>query len=130
LLATRILGKALREVSLNILKDRDQFTDAERQVFLDEDASRRMLTRHEIENYLFDKEALQVFCLGRELNFDEARYDAVVNDIYRQDLKPVQQAIQASCGFAGTVPDFKRQVGTAFHPDLNVYRDLETSIFP
>jgi energy-coupling factor transporter ATP-binding protein EcfA2 len=130
LLATRILNKALREVSLNILKDRDQLTDAERQAFLDDDASRRMLNRHEIENYLFDKEVLQAFCVGRGVVFDEARYDAVVNDTLSQDLKPVQQAIQASCGFVGAVPDFKRQVGAALRPGMDAYRNLEASIFP
>lgn len=130
LLATRILGKALREVQLDILKDRDQLTDVERQEFLNADPSRRMLTRHEVENYLFDKEVLRAFCDGRNIEFDEGRYDAAVNDIRAQDLKPVQQIIQAACGFVGTVPDFKRLLGAAFRADMIAYRELEASIFP
>lgn len=129
LLAMRILGKALREVQLFILKDRDQLTDAERQAFLDGDASRRMLTRHEIENFLFDKEVLQAFCLGRQVQFDELRYDAAVNDVRIQDLKPAQQEIQAACRFVGGVPEFKRQLAAVFSPELAVYQQLEDSIF-
>jgi len=130
LLAMRILGKALRDVRLDILKDRDQLTDAERTAFLAEDASRRMLSRHELENYLFDKEVLQAFCAGRGGAFDEARYDAAVNDVRMQDLKLVQQEIQAACAFRGTMPEFKRALASAFDPAFAVYQDLEASIFP
>jgi len=130
LLAMRILGKALREVQLDILKDRDTHTDQERDEFLNGASSRRMLTRHEIENYLFDKEALRAFCLGRAVDFDEARYDVAVTDIRLQDLKPLQQEIKASCGFSGTVPEFKRAVAGVLSPMMFIYRDLEASIFP
>lgn len=130
LLAMRILGKALQDVSLDILKDRDQLSDAERTAFLAEDASRRMLSRHELENYLFDKEVLRAFCAGRGGALDEARYDAAVNDVRTQDLKPVQQEIQAACAFRGTMPEFKRALAFAFAPALAVYQDLEASIFP
>lgn len=129
LIALRILGKALREVSFGVLKDRDEQSDAERDEFLAADPSNRMLTRREIENYLFDKQVLEAFCAARGSAFDEARYNAAVNDIRHQDLKPAQQEIQASCGFVGGVPDFKRALASIIAPVMETYRDLEETIF-
>jgi len=130
LIAIRILGKAIKDVRLDLLRDRDQSSDAERSTFLAESDSNRMLNRREIENYVFDKEVLRAFCVGRGVALDEARYDAAVVDIQMQDLKPVQQEIQAACAFVGKVSDFKRALANAFHPDFVVYQELEASTFP
>ena len=130
LIALRILGKAFRDVRLDILKDRDNLTDDQRAAFLSSDASKRMLARHEIENYLFDKEVVRAFCNAREVVFDEARYDAAVQNIQMQDLKPVQQEVQGAASFVGAMPDFKRALAAVFSPALATYRDLEAAIFP
>ena len=45
-------------------------------------------------------------------------------------MKPVQQEIQAACRFVGSMPDFKRALGTALVPELAIYRELEAVIFP
>ncbi|HKR16178.1 AAA family ATPase [Rhizorhapis sp.] len=130
LIALRILGKAIKEVQLDLLKDRDELTDDERNQFLAESRSHRMLVRREIENYLFDKQVLQAFCLSRGIAFDEARYDSAVTDIRSQDLKPLQQEIQASCHFNGRVPDFKRALVSSIELGFAAYQELESSIFP
>jgi AAA15 family ATPase/GTPase len=130
LLALRILGKALPEVTLGTLKDRDQLSDEDRLAYLSVDANHRMLNRHEIENYLFDKEVLQGFCAERGQAFDEGRYDAAVTNLQLQDLKPVQQEIKSACGFQGGVPEFKRALASALKPGHVAYRELEGAIFP
>ena len=50
--------------------------------------------------------------------------------IRTQDLKPVQQAIRASCGYVGSVLDFKRSLATAIAPPMAVYVELEAAVFP
>jgi predicted ATPase len=130
LLAVRILGKALKDVGLHVLKDRDDSTDDERASFLEADPSRRMLTRREIENFLFDKEVVSSLAAECELSFDEARYDAAVHDVRMQDLKPAQQEIQASCGFVGRMAEFKLALARQIKPGSLVFRELEAAIFP
>jgi predicted ATPase len=129
LLAIRVLSKALAEVEFLLLRDRDEHADVDRQKYLQEDSSRRMLSRREIENFLFDKEVLVVFCNTRNLTFDEALYNAVVTDILRQDLKIVQQQIQASTGFDGTMDMFKRGLGETITNSMAVYKELRGCIF-
>jgi len=129
LLAVRILGKAIKEVSLNVLRDRDELTDEERVSFLGADSNRRMLVRREIENYLFDKEVVSALASKMGSEFDEARFDSAVSDIQFADLKPVQQIVQASCGFAGKAVDFKLALASAITPTMAVFRELESAIF-
>lgn len=130
LLALKVLGKAFDGVELLLLKDRDLLTDPEREVFLAADASHRMLTRHELENFLFDKAVVAAFSNLHGFQFDEAGYDAAVTDIGTQDLKLEQQAIQAACGYVGGVPDFKRSLATVIAPPMAVYVELEAAVFP
>lgn len=130
LIALRILNKAIKDVTLGVLKDRDELSDADRSRFLAQDPTNRMLTRREIENYLFDKDVLKQFCATAGSTFDEDRYDAAVADVQTQDLKPVQQSIMAACGFRGSVPDFKRALAGAVGIHLPVYAELSAAIFP
>jgi len=129
LLAIRVLGKALSDVSFFLLKDLDTKSVTEREAFLNEDASRRMLTRREIENYLFDKEVLIKYCALEGTTFDEARYDALVTDLTGQDLKPVQQQIQAACGKGGSVDEFKRSIAKAINSETRAYIELVAAVF-
>jgi hypothetical protein len=130
LIALRILNKAIKDVQLGVLKDRDELSDADRAGFLAADPTNRMLNRREIENYLFDKEVLGTFCTKNASVFDEARYDAAVTNIQTQDLKPVQQQIMAACNFRGGLPDFKRALAVAVTADLASHTELAASIFP
>lgn len=129
LLALKIINKAFNDVKLFILKDRDQMTEKERTAFLGEDTSNRMLKRGEIENYIFDKEVLKNFCTNNSKTFDESRYNLKVTDIGSQDLKPVQQDLQAACSYTGNISDFKRELAKYIIKDTNVYKELELCIF-
>lgn len=128
-LALKVLNKAFTDVDLYLLKDRDALTEEKRIEFLGEDPSHRMLDRREIENYIFDKEVLQKYCSIRSTTFNEARYNSKVTDINSQDLKLVQQEIQASCESTGLITEFKREVAKAVSKDMAVYKSLETAIF-
>ena len=129
LLALKVLNKAFKDVQLLLLKDRDTLSDEQRDQFLGEDFSNKMLKRHEIENYLFDKEILKKYCASYSTTFDEARYDSKVTDINLQDLKPVQDDIKVSCGATGAVADFKRELAKFISKDTAVYKDLKFVIF-
>ncbi len=127
-LALKVLGKAFTDVELYLLTDRDTKTDKERAEFL-KDQSCRMLIRRAIENYLFDKEILKVFCIRQSTTFDEAKYDGKVTDINIQDLKSVQQDIQSSCDVSGNIADFKRNLAKFINSKTQVYKDLNSVIF-
>lgn len=111
------------------MKDRDENTDEKRQEFLDCDNIRRMLNRREIENYLFDKEVLKRFCTQKSTNFDEDRYNRKVGDVIHQDLKLIQQEIQACCEVTGDISAFKRDLAKSIVKDMQVYNDLVSVIF-
>ena len=61
-------------------------------------ANHRVLSRWEIENYLFDKEVLKAYCRSKSTVFDEAGYDKHVLDVANQDLKPLTQHFKNFCG--------------------------------
>lgn len=130
LLALKVLGKALGDVGLNLLKDRDELSEAERNAFIAADPAHRMLLRREVENYVFDKEVVKAHCARIGTVFDEARYDAAVADIVTQDLKLVQQEVKAACGAGGTVPQFKLDLAKSVLPTMALYVELESVIFP
>jgi predicted ATPase len=128
-LALKVLSKAFNDVDLCLLKDRDNLIETERESFLEEDQSHRMLERSEIENYIFDKEVLTRFCSVNSQTFNGDRYDSKVTDINLQNLKPVQQEIQACCGTSGSIPDFKRKLAKVITKEMEVYKKLESAIF-
>jgi len=128
-LALKVLSKAFDDVELYLLKDRDTLAEEERSNFLESDSSHRMLERSEIENYIFDKEVLTRYCSSNSRSFDETRYNSKVTDINMQNLKPVQQDIQASCGSNGNISDFKRELAKTITKDMEIYKWLESVIF-
>lgn len=128
-LALAILSKAFKGVSILQLKDRDGKTDDERQQFLAESTYKRMLGRREIENYLFDKEVLKVYCTDTGVTLDADKYDAAVTDIQLQDLKPIQQKIKEACSFAGNSLEFKLKLADHVMPETEIYKELKDCIF-
>jgi hypothetical protein len=88
-----------------------------------------MLVRCEIENYLFDKEVLKKFCIDNSKIFDELRYDNKVTDIKCQELKSIQQEIQASCQVSGDIQQFKKGLAKYIYSDSAVFKEIEMSIF-
>lgn len=128
-LALKILEKAFSSASLFLLKDKDLLSDTARLTFLSSDTTHRMLNRREIENYIFDKDVLRMFCSAHGKTFDETRYDSKVTDINLQDLKPIQQDIQTSCGVSGSIVDFKQNLAKVISSDMSIYQSLERVIF-
>lgn len=129
LLALKILKKAFNTVDLFLLKDKDDISDQDRDTFTKVDPANKMLIRREIENYLFDKEILKKFCLTNSKTFDEARYDRNVTDIKSQELKPIQQEIQASCQASGDIESLKRELAKFISSETAAFKEIETSIF-
>lgn len=128
-LALKILNKTFVDVELYLLKDKDDNSSEKRQTFLDKDKAHRMLNRREIENYLFDKEILKNFCSSQSIHFDEVRYDNKVSDIINQDLKPIQQEIQACCSNSSKIATFKRDLAKQILPTTQLYQELYELIF-
>lgn len=128
-LALAILSKAFKNVNILQLKDRDDLTDAELKQFVEEAPYKRMLLRREIENYLFDKEILKLYCARESVVFDESKYDEVVNNIDEGNLKPIQQKIKESCSFRGSVKDLKIKLATCISSDTAIYKELKDCIF-
>lgn len=129
LLALKILKKAFGTVDLYLLKDRDNLSDKEREIFVNTDQSNKMLVRREIENYLFDKEIIRKFCTDNSKIFNESLYDSKVVDIKMQDLKPIQKDIQNLCQFYGDINKFKKELAKYISPDSGVFEEIKLAIF-
>jgi hypothetical protein len=88
-----------------------------------------MLKRHEIENYLFDKEIVRRYCLIHGTHFAEEKYDQIVTNIQHQDLKTIQQQIQSLCKNSGKLDTFKKQLAKQILPSTRTFSELEDVIF-
>ncbi len=136
-IAIAILTKVFPELEIWILKDRDiasgeEATEKTRQLYLKQNAdNHRVLRRREIENYLFDKEILQKYCIENGLTFEEEAYDAFVTSISDQNLKDDLGLIRSFCGIKTSINAEKFKVLLAEHitSDTAVYQDLADSIF-
>lgn len=98
-----------------ILKDgdtRNQFND-----------NAKKLVRRELENYLFDKEVLQLYKSDADLSF----LDNV--NICDDDLKPLQPEIKDALGYKGDIKDLKVTLAKYINKDSNIYSELENIIF-
>ena len=136
-IAIAIIGKALPQTEILVLKDRDmaagQFvSEADRQENLRlNDEILRVLNRLELENYLFDKTVLQKFCEANRKTFNEVKYDALELDIINEDIKDMCNAIKGICDIVGPVSSekFKIKLAAFLTPDLAVYDELKQVIF-
>ena len=90
-----------------------------------------MLERREIENYLFDSEILKKYCIEKTITFDETKYNQIVTDINKQDLKLGQtlQSLQQVCGAGGSIKNFKIELANYITHDTSVYSQLKPCIF-
>lgn len=129
LLALKIQKKAFNLVGLFLLKDRDELSDENRGKALAVDSTKKILLRREIENYIFDKEILKKFCDDKSINFDEKKYNSLINDINSQDLKPIQQQIQSICQSNESISEFKKSLSKFIIPETSVYKELKSCIF-
>ncbi len=131
-LALKIIAKALSGTELYLLKDRDNKSGDERNAFLAESGTNRMLERREIENYIFDSEILTQYMTSKSLIFDETVYRTYVTDINNQDLKlgSTIANIKTLCGFTESIVKFKLELSKNFKPEMSVYQELKGVVFP
>jgi len=136
-IAIRILSKVFADLKILVLKDRDMVaseiaTEVDRQNYLDNNPeNHRVLIRHELENYLFDKEILQRYCAENSLVFDEVQYDEFVTDIVNQNIKDEIGRIKKSVSLNTSIDEdkFKINLSKVVTPETQVYRELEKVIF-
>jgi AAA15 family ATPase/GTPase len=136
-IAISILSKVFENLKILVFKDRDmasgRITSTEdRRLYLQNNPpNHRLLSRWEIENYLFDKEILKKYCTANGLTFDEAGFDAFVTDIENQNLKDESGRIKNFCGIITSInaESFKLQLSNYITPDTSIYAELEQCIF-
>lgn len=136
-IALAVLSKALRDVEVLVLKDRDvgsgqTMDENQRQIYLKNNLeTHRVLKRYELENYLFDKEVLIAYCTNNSLQFNETKYNSCVTDIVNQNLKDQTGMIKSICGINSSInPEmFKLQLAECVTESTDVYKELEEIIF-
>lgn len=136
-IALSILTKVLSEIEILVFKDRDVSSgrinnEQDRQVYLQTNSQNyRIMKRWEIENYLFDKEVLKIYCDNMGLTFDEIEYDKYVTNIYDQNLKDETGRIKNFCGIISSLnaETFKIKLSEFITEDMTVYKELEECIF-
>lgn len=130
-LALKVVSKAFTGVSILLLKDRDGLSNADRNAFLTSSTNNRMLERHEIENYLLDKEILDKLASINGVAISVAAYSNIVSDPLLQDLKigSTIADLKSLTGYRGTNADFKLELSKYITPDTIVYQELRSLIF-
>ena len=136
-IAIAILGKVFPNVDILVCKDRDMSSGAlncesDRQLYLSNNPNNhRVIKRWELENYLYDKEVLKMYCLNKGLVFDETSYDTFVIDIYNQNLKDETGRIKNFCNMHISInPEtFKIELSKYITAEMTVYKELEDCIF-
>ena len=136
-IAITVLEKALSDIEILVLKDRDFASGAstgeiDRQVYLANNPQHhRVLRRWEIENYLYDRNVLMRYCSNMSLPFDEEGYNRTIVDVENDDVKNLTGQIKRICGILGNigVEQFKLQLAQCICPGMDVYQELKECIF-
>ncbi len=136
-IALVILTKVFSDIEILVLKDRDvssgkENNENDRQQYLQNNAQHfRIMKRWEIENYLYDKEVLSVYCSKNGLIFNETEYDKFVTNITDQNLKDETGRIKNYCGITTSInPEkFKLTLSQYVIEEMEVYKELEQCIF-
>ena len=136
-IAIAILTKVFPDVDIWVCKDRDMSSGAlnnesDRQQYLKlNSTNHRVIKRWELENYLYDKEVLNKYCLENGLTFSESNYDAFVIDIVNQHVKDETGRIKNYCNLKVSInPEvFKIELSKYITFDMNVFKELEECIF-
>lgn len=136
-IAIQILGKAISELSILVLKDRDMVSGgtasaADREIYLANNPSyHRVLRRFELENYLFDKEVLRSYCQEAGTEFNEVAFDELVKSIADDRVKDFIGRIKSICGIVTSISPhvFKTRLADHIKPGMACFLDLDLSIF-
>lgn len=131
--AIMVLSKALNEVQILLLKDKDinsdgrEMTDEQRKGWLSGDPCRRMLKRKEIENYLFDFEVIS----AAYPEVTKEQYTALIKDCCDPDVKEKAGDLKSLCGVGNSMnkEGFKIYLSKFFNRKMGVYKELKDCIF-
>ena len=134
--AISILTKVVR-VQILLLLDRDfasgKPTDAnDRAIYLKNNPNHhRVLSRRELENYLYDEEVLQKYCSDNNLEFKVEAYRKHVTNILDDNVKDKTGVVKNVCGIVApiTALNFKLELSRAITPDMRIYKELRACIF-
>ena len=91
-IAISILGKVLSELEILVLVDRDfasgeMTTERDREEYLENNPlNHRVLSRLEMENYLYDTEVLEKYCAARGRSLDTGKYNRAVSDVHNNNV--------------------------------------------
>lgn len=127
LLASVIFCKLSADINLLVLKDRDveNINDSKREAFLKKNTSSRMLSRLELENYLFDFDVLRK--VNKKLT--QAEYSILIPDPIFTDMKPLKQKVKKMCGDKSkTMEKFMEKLALKL-PSTSIYDELNNDIF-
>lgn len=133
-IALKILNKALKDVELLLLKDKDvnadgtSTTDEQRIQFIGMNPqTNRMLKRREIENYLFDFEILS----RQYPDLMIEQYNSKISDIKEDNVKDIAGEIMVLCGITSGInkEDFKLTLSNQILPETAVYNEIYECIF-
>lgn len=116
----------LREIYSII--DKDNLTEEERGQKMEDEPILKIWSRREIENYLFDKEILQIYCGKNSVDFSSITAYSNIKDIEKDDVKQYQSSIMQQCGFNGSIDDFKLKLAEFITPDTEVYKLLKQDL--
>jgi len=136
-IAIAIIGKALPETEIFVLKDRDMgsgkpVSEKDRQEYLRlNPTNHRVLNRFEIENYIFDKSVIRKYCDANGRTLDESKYDLLGFDVVNDDIKSQCNSIKTACGVIGSIKADKFKIALSSHitPDMPIYSELKNAIF-
>lgn len=128
-----ILSKALRDINILLLKDKDinsdksATSDEQREIWLQGSKNRRMLKRKEIENYLFDFEVIK----KAYPTITEKQYRSLIDDCLNEDVKNKAGALKELCtpGNAMNKDEFKIHLSKYITSEMNIYKELKELIF-
>lgn len=131
-IALQVLSKAFQGVELLRLKDKDQRTPEERLEYLAYAQENRMLTRRDIENYIFDIEIIRNYCSKNHISLNENAYNQLIVNIVEQDIKQganILPKIKQLCGSHKNLNEFKLELAEYLTEDTVVFTELEKCIF-
>jgi AAA15 family ATPase/GTPase len=126
-IALRVLEKAFDEVEIFVLKDRDENTENERNVWMSQGNNRLMLKRRELENYILDFQVLKRIYP----DVSEDAYKSIVVDIITDNVKDKIGNIMVMCGVLSGInkSEFLLNLAGGITNDMDVYTELKEIIF-
>lgn len=130
--ANQLLFKIIKEAGglkgIYSIVDRDGITDEERNKEMNNEPTLKIWSRREIENYLFDKNKIDIYCEKNSLNSATITAYNNIQNISNDDIKQYQSSIMQQCGFNGSIDEFKLKLAEFITPDTEIYKLLKQDL--